>query len=171
MPVIAVLAVVLLAAGCSSKQVPSSGGPIVSGDPALGRVAFLHPELARVATAVRARWRQHGLSTAFEPVSKGLGPARIALSTGTAPVRVTLYLYDSASEATHIRQILGHDRHVTREARTAGFCLYVGARDLAPARFTQLFDIAEARQHQTGPPLAQGPKSALLEGIVDPKGV
>jgi len=149
MCVIAVLAVALLAAGCSSKQVPSSHGPIVSDNPALGRLALLRPELARVATAVRTRWRQHGLSTAFETVPQGLGPARVALSTGTAPVRVTLYLYDRGSEATHILQILRRDRHVTRETRTAGFCLYVGARDLAPARFARLFDIAEARQHQT----------------------
>ncbi len=146
--VIAVLAVALLAAGCGAKQVPSSGGPIVSGDPALRRLAFLRPELAGVATAVRARWRRHGLSTAFEAVPKRLGPARIALSAGPAPVRVTLYLYDSGREAAHIRQILRGDPHVTHETRTAGFCLYVGAGDLAPARFARLFDIAEARQHQ-----------------------
>ncbi len=78
----------------------------------------------------------------------GLGPARIALNTGTAPVRITLYLYPSAGEAAHIRQILRHDRRVARETRTAGFCLYVGARDLAPARFARLFDIAEARRYQ-----------------------
>jgi len=146
--VIALLVVALVAAGCGAKQLPSSGGPIVSSDPALGRLAFLRPELAGVATAVRARWRQHGLSTAFETVPKGLGPARIALSTGTVPVRVTLYLYDNARDAAHIRQLLHRDRHVTRETRTAGFCLYVGARDLPPARFARLFDIAEARQHQ-----------------------
>jgi len=146
--VIAVLAVALLAAGCGAKQVPSSGGPIVSGDPALRRLAFLRPELAGVATAVRARWRRHGLSTAFEAVPKRLGPARIALSAGRAPVRVTLYLYDSGREAAHIRQILRGDPHVTYETRTAGFCLYVAAGDLAPARFARLFDIAEARQHQ-----------------------
>ncbi len=148
--VIAVFAGVLLVAGCGSKQVPSSGAPIVSGDPALRRLALLRPELASVATAVRARWREHGLSTAFEAVPKGLGPARIALSTGTGPVRVTLYLYDSAGEAAHIRQILRRDRRghrVARETRTAGFCLYVGARDLDPARFARLFDIAEARQY------------------------
>ncbi len=143
-----VLAVALLAVGCASTRTSSSGGPIVSGDPALGRVALLHPELARVATAVRARWRQHDLSTAFESVPKGLGPARIALSTGTGPVKVTLYLYDSAGAAAQIRQRLRRDRHETGVTRTAGFCLYVGARDLTRARFARLFDIAEARQHQ-----------------------
>ncbi|MGI8413453.1 MAG: hypothetical protein ACR2LV_08855 [Solirubrobacteraceae bacterium] len=144
---IGVLAGVLLAEGCSSKEA-ASGRPIDSSDPALGRVALLRPELARVATAVRVRWHQHGLSTTFEGVPQGLGPARIALSTGTAPARVTLYLYDSASEAAHIRQILRRDPHTTRETRTAGFCLYVGAHDLAPARFARLFDIAEAVKHQ-----------------------
>lgn len=148
MCVIAVLAVALLAAGCGSKQAPSSGEPIVSGEPALGRLELLRPELAGVAIAVRARWREHGLSTTLEAVPKDLGPARIALSAGAPPVRVTLYLYDSAGEAAHIHQILRRDRHVTRETRTAGFCLYVGGSDLPPARFARLFDIAEARQHQ-----------------------
>lgn len=122
------------------------GSSVALGIPALGRLALERPELARVAAAVGARWRRYGLSTAIEAVPRRLGPARIALSTGSVPLRVTLYLYDSAGEATRLRRALRRD-HVARETRTAGFCLYVGARDLAPSRFALLFDIAEAHIH------------------------
>ncbi|MGI9185436.1 MAG: hypothetical protein ACR2GZ_10845 [Solirubrobacteraceae bacterium] len=147
---IVVLTAVLLIAGCGSIQASSTSGPrggsVASGIPALGRLALERPELARVAASVRARWRSYGLSTAIEAVPRRLGPARIALSTGSVPLRVTLYLYDSAREATRLGRALRRD-HLARKTRTAGFCLYVGARDLAPSRFALLFDVAEARPH------------------------
>lgn len=55
----------------------------------------------------RARWRAHGLKLALAAVPKLVGPARIALSAGTGPASVTLYLYDSAGVAS---RALGHGR-------------------------------------------------------------
>lgn len=106
-------------------------------------MAFLHPELARTAAVVRARWRAHGLKPALAAVPKLLGPARIALSAGTGPASVTLYLYDTAGVASRALGVVR--RHRPGEATTAGFCLYVGARRVSAPRFVRLFDIAEAR--------------------------
>ncbi len=140
----------LLVAGCGSIQASSKpghrGGAVASGILALGRLTLERPELARVAADTLARWHRYGLSTAIAAVPRRFGPARIALSAGSAPLRMTLYLYDSAAEATRLRRSLRRD-HVARETRAAGFCLYVGARDLAPSRFAMLFDVAEARTH------------------------
>lgn len=149
--VIVVLAGVLLASSCGSEPAASSAGridrPDISSNLSLGRVAFLRPELARIAIVVSTRWRREGYSTAFRSVPRRFGSARIALSTGTPHVRVTVYLYDSAGEASRIRLALRRGRHPAHETRTAGFCLYVGASRLAPSRFARLFDVAEARGH------------------------
>lgn len=74
-----------------------------------------------------------------------LGPARVALSTGSSGAHMTLYLYDTAAEAAHRRRALHRSEGEAALARTAGFCLYVGQRRLTRARFDQLFDVAEGR--------------------------
>lgn len=136
--------------GCGSEEASSrarrAGEAVASSAPSLGRLGLLRPELARTAAAVRTRWRRHGDPTTLAGVPKRFGPARIALATGTTSTRLTLYLYDSAREATHIRSVLRRGRYETGPTKTAGFCLYVGASDLVTSRFHRLFDIAEGRR-------------------------
>ncbi len=147
---ITVLAVVsaALVAGCGAGRPGATDRqrPVASVVGRLGLSAPANPTLARTAVLVRQRWRADG-----DPAQLGrdaprrFGPARVFVTTTAGAARMTLYLYDTASQATRVRRSLGSTGLDPRKLRTAGFCLYVGGRRLTPARFDRLFDIAEAR--------------------------
>ncbi len=138
----------VLVGGCGAGRPAGPPGqrPVASGVDRLGLLALVHPTLARTAVLVRERWRAHGDPARLgRGVAKRFGPARVFVTTTVGDARMTLYLYDTAAQATRIRQTLGSSGFGAGKVRTAGFCLYVGGRRLTPGRFDLLFDIAEAR--------------------------